>query len=77
MRHTVYLAACARREWPWLPLRADAGDVLVGPAGPVLRVRDDGGCDVLLPGGYPRPGPAGDPCAQRGNTTLPRWRPAP
>ncbi len=61
----VHLHPLALKAWPWLPAELPAGAVAVGPGGPVLRVRPDGGCDEVLPGGHPRPGPASDPCASR------------
>ncbi len=61
----VRLAACARREWPWLPPSLPAGAVVIGPAGTTLRVRPDGGCDEVLPGGYARPGAAHSTATRR------------
>ncbi len=62
---TVRLDPRALREWPWLPAEAAVGTVWLGPCGERVLVRDDGTAEALLPGGYPRSGPAGDPCAGR------------
>ena len=54
-----------RSVWPWIPYCARRGDVLVGPTGERLRVRDDGGLDPVVEGGRPHPGIAADPTAGR------------
>ncbi len=38
--------------------RLPVGAIVILPGGEVLRVREDGGTDELLPGGHPRPGHA-------------------
>lgn len=56
----------ARRAWPVLAglTAASPGTVLVG-SGEVVRVREDGTAEEILPGGHPRGGAASDPCNTR------------
>jgi hypothetical protein len=56
----------ARGAWPVLRglAYAEPGTVLVGDCGEILRIREDGGADPVLPPGHPRPGIAADPCAR-------------
>jgi hypothetical protein len=63
----VVIDARARRAWPVLRglAYAEPGTVLVGDCGEVLRVREDGGAEPVLPPGHPRPGIASDPTATR------------
>ncbi len=63
----VEVDARAARAWPVLRdvRRVPAGSVIVGLVGEVLRVREDGGVDEILPGGHPRAGAASDPCNAR------------
>ncbi len=64
------LARCAVRAWPFLLAAARAGAgpgaIVVGPAGEVVRLDEDGSATPILPPGHPRPGIAGDPCAALG-----------
>jgi hypothetical protein len=57
----IVLDERARRAWSWL-LRSGVPEAIwVGGAGEVVRLREDGGADLVLPGGYPRGGAAIDP----------------
>lgn len=51
----------ARRAWPWLPALTREGRIYVGPTGELLRARADGGLDLVVQGGRPHAGVAGDP----------------
>lgn len=57
----------AASAWPVLRGVAGvpAGAVLIGGAGEIVRVRQDGGAEAVLPGGHPRPEIAADPVPGR------------
>ncbi len=63
MSARVAIDVRAARAWHALRgiTHAVPGTVIVGLAGEVLRVREDGGADPVLPGGHPRAGVASEP----------------
>lgn len=64
---SVPLDPRARRAWPVLRgvAYAPPGTVFVGDLGEIVRVREDGGAEEVLPPGHPRRGVAADPTARR------------
>lgn len=67
MTAAVVVDPRVRRAWPTLRglAVAPAGAVVIGLLGEVLRLREDGGADQVLPGGHPRQGIAADPVPGR------------
>lgn len=63
----VQVHPLARRAWPWLPPRAPAGAVFIGPTGQVLRVAGDSTVGEVVQGSRPHGGAASDPCNARGS----------
>lgn len=62
----VLIDGLAHRAFPFVPEVMPVGAVLVGPAGEVVRVLDDGTVAEVLPPGHPRGGAASDPFNVRG-----------
>lgn len=65
MSPPVIVRRRVRLMWSFLPCIAKAGAIFIGPAGEVVRIREDGGADRVLQGGCPHGGIAEDPSAGR------------
>jgi hypothetical protein len=61
----VAIDARARRAYGVPAVPFPVGAIVVGLDGQMVRVREDGGLDAVLPGGLPRAGAASDPTNRR------------